>query len=110
MHLRTLQFSIDTYLTHLSPIIPPSPLPYLPHQISHFLGYRAPSTPQNQPLGNVLVSLWAFLGAFVGLVAVAGLFEASWITERGGPLIVGSFGAAAVLQFNGMFCFGDFFW
>jgi len=24
-------------------------------------------------------------------------------------LIVGSFGAAAVLQFNGMFCLGDFF-
>jgi len=46
------------------------------------------------------------LGAFAGLVAVAGLFEADWIQGRGAPLLVGSFGAAAVLEFNGMFsCF-----
>jgi len=105
MPLRTLHFSIDKYLSHLSPIIPPSPIPYLPHPISHFLGHRdsSSSAATKQPLGNVLVSLWAFLGAFAGLVAVAGLFEADWIQGRGAPLLVGSFGAAAVLEFNGMF-------
>lgn len=109
MPLRTLHFSIDKHLSHLSPIIPPSPLPHLPRPISHFLGYRPHGSPTTkQPLGNVLVSAWAFLGAFLGLVAVAGLFEADWISGRGAPIIVGSFGAAAVLEFNGMFILSFF--
>jgi len=88
MHLpsaASLDFDIDK---HLSAIIPRNRLDRLPRPISHFLGYR--ETPR-KPIGNIIVAAWSLLGGFIGILAVAGLFKASFVEARGGPVIVGSF-------------------
>lgn len=84
--LPPLDFDIDAYL---APFIPTNRLNRLSQPISHFLGYR--SAAPEKPLGNVVVAAWSFLGCFIGILAVSGLFMAPFIREQGGPVIVGSF-------------------
>ncbi|PGH09000.1 hypothetical protein AJ79_05795 [Helicocarpus griseus UAMH5409] len=70
----------------------------LPGPIAHFLGHRT-QTPPKKP-GNVLVTLWSVLGVFCGLTIVAAVTtHIPIIQERGGYTIVGSYGAAAVLEY-----------
>ncbi|KAL1998722.1 hypothetical protein VTN02DRAFT_5678 [Thermoascus thermophilus] len=85
---------IDRFLNLL---IPPPPWGWLPYPIARLFGYR--KTPP-QALGNVLVACWAFLGIFCGVSLVEGVSShIPSFRDHGAPLIVASFGAAAVLEF-----------
>ncbi len=95
-------FDIDA---HLNPIVPPSILRHLPFPIAHFLGHRTSARPRR--LGNLIVILWAFLGVFCGVsvVTVVGSRIPAIRGSKDGtspdatPIIIASFGAAAVLEF-----------
>ncbi|KAK3944374.1 HPP family protein [Diplogelasinospora grovesii] len=87
-------FDIDHYL---NPVVPPTALPRLPYPVAHFLGYR---TRPPRPLGNILIIAWAFVGIFcsLALIATVGRYVPSF-AGHAVPTIIGSFGAAAVLDF-----------
>jgi len=88
-------FDIDDYL---NPFVPRPRLKLLPKPISRLLGYR--STPQ-EPIGNLLVCIWAFIGAFAGISLISLLFH--FLPVRGPsdpPIIIASFGASAILEYN----------
>ncbi|KZL82526.1 hpp family protein [Colletotrichum incanum] len=91
---REWNFDIDRFL---NPFIPPPPWKHLPYPIAHFFGYRK-SKPNN--VGNLLSVFWACIGVFCGVAVVALVSRQIPIfKEHGAPIIVGSFGAAAVLEF-----------
>ncbi|KAK5655859.1 hypothetical protein OQA88_5398 [Cercophora sp. LCS_1] len=83
----------------LNPFLPASVLPRLPHPVAHFLGYRSHPSHAGR-IGNVLVIFWAAIGIF-GSLAVIGAVgqQIPEFQARGVPVIIGSFGAAAVLDF-----------
>ncbi|KAI9677390.1 MAG: hypothetical protein M1817_006342 [Caeruleum heppii] len=87
---------IDTYLNRL---IPRSRLDRLPRPLSWFLGHRAPG--ESEHPGNILVWIWSFIGAFCGIALIEAV-SLSDAVRRGYdiPLVLGSFGAAAILEFN----------
>ncbi|KAK7967658.1 uncharacterized protein PG986_001935 [Apiospora aurea] len=87
-------FDIDAYL---NPYLPSPPWKRLPRFATHFVGYRP--RPQ-QPIGNLAMIAWAFIGVFASLsiIEVVGRHIDSF-RNGGAPLIIGSFGAAAVLEF-----------
>ncbi|KAI1650129.1 HPP family protein [Daldinia loculata] len=87
-------FEIDQYL---NPWIPAAPWNHLPYPIAHFLGHR----PEHQrPLGNIAMIFWAFIGVFCSLTIIEAVGHAiPSFEEHGAPMIIGSFGAAAVLEF-----------
>lgn len=87
-------FDVDSYL---KPYILQNPVYRLPKPLSHFLGHRV--GPRTQ-IGNILVAGWALLGAFVGVVVIEAVFMAPIIQHHGVPLLIASFGAAAILEFN----------
>ncbi|KAK9238496.1 transmembrane protein [Lipomyces kononenkoae] len=88
-------FDIDDYINR---IIPPSQLHRLPRPISRFLGYR--DVPR-QELGNVLVCVWASIGAFCGLILVMGVFQASHaIQSLHPPVLIASLAATAILDYQ----------
>ncbi|KAB8343227.1 hypothetical protein FH972_022817 [Carpinus fangiana] len=90
----SLHFDIEKYL---SPLIPKSRVDRLPRCVNHFLGHRdAPK----KPIGNVAVAAWAAFGGFVGTAILSGFFMSDFIQSHGGPIIVGSYGAAAILEYN----------
>ncbi|KAI1759648.1 HPP family-domain-containing protein [Hypoxylon sp. FL1150] len=87
-------FDIDEYL---NPWIPPAPWKYVPYPIAHFFGYR-PNHPR--PLGNIAIIFWAFIGILSSLTIIELVGRAiPSFEEHGTPMIIGSFGAAAVLEF-----------
>ncbi|KAL2182107.1 HPP family-domain-containing protein [Thermothelomyces heterothallicus CBS 202.75] len=87
-------FDIDKYL---NPLLPPSCLPYLPAPVAHFLGYR---TRPPRPLGNLAMIFWAVVGVFASLAIIGAVDQAiPAFQARGAPIIIGSYGAAAVLDF-----------
>ncbi|CAK7268638.1 hypothetical protein SEPCBS119000_003162 [Sporothrix epigloea] len=93
----TWQFDIDTYLNRF---VPPSVIPSLPWPLAHFLGYRSPAE-ANRRLGSLVVIAWAFLGVFCG-VSVVNIVDAHipfFHGINGATTTIGSFGAAAVLEF-----------
>jgi len=94
--LRSWGFDIDHYLNR---IIPPSPLPNLPYPIAHWFGYR--KIPPKD-VGNIIAAFFAFVGAFAGLLTVAGLFDYTGIRHLGGPVLIASFGASAILEYNAL--------
>ncbi|KAK8035463.1 hpp family protein [Apiospora rasikravindrae] len=87
-------FDVDAYL---NPYLPSPPWKRLPRFATHFVGYRP--RPQ-QPIGNLVMIAWAFVGIFASLsiIEVVGRHIDSF-RSGGAPLIIGSFGAAAVLEF-----------
>ncbi|KAI8959870.1 HPP family protein [Daldinia sp. FL1419] len=88
-------FEIDRYL---NPWIPSAPGKYLPYPIAHFLGYRPEH--HQRPLGNIAMIFWAFIGVFCSLTIIEAVGHAiPSFEEHGVPIIIGSFGAAAVLEF-----------
>ncbi|CAK7226922.1 hypothetical protein SBRCBS47491_006392 [Sporothrix bragantina] len=91
------QFSIDA---HLNRFVPPSVVPHLPRPIAHFLGDRQPGH-INPKIGNLIVIAWAFIGVFCGVsvVNVVGAHVPVFRGVDGGITTIGSFGAAAVLEF-----------
>ncbi|GES58045.1 HPP family protein [Aspergillus terreus] len=86
---------IDTFL---NPYLPAPPWRHLPRPISHFMGYRGDHHPQ--AMGNLLIALWSLIGAFCGVIVVAEVcMHVPSFQSHHAPIIVGSFGAAAVLEF-----------
>lgn len=81
-----LDFDIDKYLNRF---VPQSRLHRLPQPLSWFLGHR--KTPQGKP-GNVLIWIWAFIGAFTGIILIEGVVKSSPLLQsHGNVLIIGSF-------------------
>ncbi|RYC60417.1 hypothetical protein CHU98_g5772 [Xylaria longipes] len=89
-----LHFDIDRYV---DPIIPAPPWEAVPYPISYLLGHRR--FPAEKKYGNVLLTLRALFGVFVSLVLIQLLSHQIPWAVAGGPRIVASFGAAAVLEF-----------
>jgi len=84
---------------HLNPILPASILTRFPLPVAHFLGYRPhPST--TGAIGNIAIIFWAAIGIFASLTIIGAVAQQiPLFREHGVPLIIGSFGAAAVLDF-----------
>lgn len=83
--LRTLNFDIDHYTNRF---IPPNRFDVLPSTIARFLGHRRQD--KEKPVGNVLVWLWACLGAFCGILVVEAAYSAPLLRGNGSPIIIGS--------------------
>ncbi|KAK0671351.1 HPP family-domain-containing protein [Cercophora samala] len=96
----TLHFDVDVYLNQF---FPSSFLPRLPRAVGHFLGYRTPLPPAahpKPPVGNICMIFWAVVGIFSSLALIGAVGqEIPAFGEKGVPVIIGSFGAAAVLDF-----------
>ncbi|KAL1890030.1 hypothetical protein Sste5346_008465 [Sporothrix stenoceras] len=93
------QFNIDA---HLNRFLAPSVVPHLPRPVAHFLGYRPPPPARQQrKIGNLIIIAWAFIGVFCGVsvVNVVSYHIPDFIGVDGAVTTVGSFGAAAVLEF-----------
>lgn len=82
---RELDIDIEKYILRF---IPHSRLHLLPRPISHFLGYR---DSRGKEIGNLVIAGWSFLGAFVGVAMIEGVFMSPAIKSHGTPLIVASF-------------------
>jgi len=92
---KDIHFDVDDYLNYF---VLPSQLHRLPKPIARFLGYRKEPPPQ---VGNVLVALWAMLGAFLGLLFVGAVFKFSPVLQSYHPPVVfASLGATAILDYN----------
>lgn len=70
----------------------------LPYAISHFLGHRRTPPARVHP---ILDLFWAFVGIVCSISLIAVLTQhIPMFFENGAPVIVASFGAAAVLEFQ----------
>lgn len=67
----SIHFDIDDYLNR---ICLPSQTHKFPTPIARFLGWRKKPA---KPIGNILVAIYAFLGAFIGLIVVGATFRYS---------------------------------
>ncbi|KAI1389471.1 HPP family-domain-containing protein [Hypoxylon trugodes] len=93
-HPSKWHFEIDDYL---NPWLPAAPWKHIPYPVARFLGHR----PEHQrPLGNIAMIFWAFIGVFCSITIIEAVGRAvPSFREHGAPIIIGSFGAAAVLEF-----------
>lgn len=66
-----IHFDIDNYINR---ICLPSQTHKFPTPIARFLGWRKSPA---KPIGNILVALYAFLGAFTGLIVVGATYRYS---------------------------------
>jgi hypothetical protein len=80
-----LDFDVHHYINR---IVTRPRLHLLPRPISWILGYRSQPKPQ---IGSVLVWLWAFVGAFAGLLVVQAVFQSKGIKVHGAPTVIASF-------------------
>lgn len=88
------KFDIDQYLNRF---VPPPPWDILPYPIAYMLGYRKAKP---RAIGNVVTVAWAFVGVFCAISIIVAVSERiPEFKSRGAPIIVGSFGAGAVLEF-----------
>lgn len=96
--LRTVhawEVDIDRYVNR---VVPHPQWHRFPKPLAHFLGYR--SNPEPNKIGNVLIMFWSLVGIFTGLLIVTAVSKHTpSFQERGVPIVVGSFGAAAVLEY-----------
>ncbi|KAK2734451.1 hypothetical protein FQN57_001686 [Myotisia sp. PD_48] len=92
--LKKLHIDIDVFLNRY---VPHPHWHRYPAPVAHFLGHRL--QPQEQ-LGNVLSLFWSFIGVFCGLLIVTAIsIHIPAFQDREVPMVVGSFGAAAVLAY-----------
>lgn len=90
-----VDFDIDRYL---NPFVPHNRVSRLPTPIARFLGHRNGSFTEPPALVQ-----WfsAFFGAFIGILLVGAIFKyAPGITNHNPPVIVGSLGASAILDYS----------
>ena len=73
---------------HLNPYVPENRISRLPKPVSRFLGYR--DSPRKE-IGNLLVAVWSFLGAFIGVMVIEAVFMIPAIHDRGVPILIASF-------------------
>ncbi|KAG5975234.1 hypothetical protein E4U58_001638 [Claviceps cyperi] len=91
---RAWNFNIDR---HLNPFVPSPPWKFVPYPLAWFLGYRKTKPHET---GNLMPIFWAFIGVFAAILLIEGVSKhIPSFTSHGAPMIVGSFGAAAVLEF-----------
>lgn len=96
-------FDIDAIL---NPIIPRPRWDLLPLSVSRWFGYRPPPSrdtarPPPPPTSVPLVWLFSFVGAFIGIAIIENVFLAlPFLDGHPAPIVVGSFGAAAILEYN----------
>lgn len=76
---------VDRYT---NPWTPRNPIHLLPRPIAHFLGYR--DHPEKE-VGNVIVAIWALIGAFAGVSVIAATFRIPGIQGLAPPIVIGSF-------------------
>ncbi|KAI1105078.1 HPP family protein [Jackrogersella minutella] len=94
LQLSKWHFDIDDYI---NPWLPAVPWNRIPYPIARFLGHRED---HQHPLGNIVMIFWAFIGVFCSLNIVMFVSRAiPSFEDHGAPIIIGSFGAAAVLEF-----------
>ncbi|PHH85011.1 hypothetical protein CDD83_1034 [Cordyceps sp. RAO-2017] len=94
MRHRTWNFDIDRFL---NPLVPPPPWRWLPYPVARFLGYRRTAPAET---GNLMPIFWAFLGILGCILVIEAVSShVPVFKDHGAPMIVGSFGAAAVLEF-----------
>ncbi|VTT83214.1 unnamed protein product, partial [Fusarium fujikuroi] len=87
-------FDIDRYL---NPFIPSPPWQHIPYPVAYIFGFRRDKP---KSIGTILPVIWAFVGIFIALSVIELASERiPSFVERGAPIIVGSFGAGAVLEF-----------
>ncbi|KAJ5223507.1 hypothetical protein N7468_008049 [Penicillium chermesinum] len=92
---RTWDVDIDRFL---NPVIPAPRWHLVPTPIAHFLGHRSEPS---KTLGNIFVAFWSLVGAFCGVALVSSISQqVPSFKVRDAPPIIGSFGAAAVLEFG----------
>ncbi|KAF8632502.1 hypothetical protein AX15_001838 [Amanita polypyramis BW_CC] len=73
----------------------------LPPWLSHWLGYRSPTTPSNPPGQLWEICLWSFIGAFCGTALIQAVFgHANYFIRRSVPPIIASYGASAVIIYG----------
>lgn len=94
-------FDIDNYL---NPITPKPRFYLLPNFISRWFGYRPPpkeGQKEQRPRSVLLVWLFAFLGGFIGISIIENVFRnLPLLGGHAPPLVIASFGAAAILEYN----------
>jgi hypothetical protein len=79
-------FDIDRYL---NPFIPSPPWRWVPYPIAYFLGHKKQAP---KAVGNVIITLWAFVGIFAGLLVVEAVSTHIPVFEhRHGPIVIASF-------------------
>ncbi len=78
-------FHIDKYINRF---IPRPRLDVLPIPISWFLGYRAKPKVR---IGSSFVWVWAFIGAFLGLLVIEAVFQTEVFKSKGTPVVIASF-------------------
>ena len=71
-----------------NPFTPRNPVYLLPRPLARFLGHR--DQPRKE-VGNVVVAVWALLGAFIGIAVIAASFKISEIQKHAPPVIIVSF-------------------
>ncbi|KAJ5619139.1 hypothetical protein N7510_003123 [Penicillium lagena] len=90
----TWHFDIDRFI---NPFLPAPRWHLIPKPLAHMLGHRE-NTPKS--LGNIVLAFWSVIGVFCGLALVAEVSKrVPSFESRDAPTIIGSFGAAAVLEF-----------
>ncbi|KAK5272560.1 hypothetical protein LTR99_001951 [Exophiala xenobiotica] len=96
-------FDIDNYL---NPFIPRNPTYLLPTWLSFWFGYRAPRSsptpaPSHHPFHTLTLYLSVTIGAFCGVAIIESVFRAlPPLSGHVVPIIIASFGAAAILEYN----------
>ena len=93
------KYDIDIYLNLFTP---KNSLHHLPYPIAHFFGIRCSKYPQFQKQPHILlVWLWCFLGAFLGVALIEAVYlHLPLLGGKHVPVVIGSFGAAAILEYN----------
>ncbi|KAH6973166.1 HPP family-domain-containing protein [Ilyonectria sp. MPI-CAGE-AT-0026] len=90
----TWRFDIDRLLNRF---VPPPPWQHIPYPVAYFFGHRKQKP---RDIGNVVPIFWAFIGVFCAVSVIEVVSERiPEFKHRGAPVIVGSFGAGAVLEF-----------
>lgn len=80
------KFDIDVLLNRF---VPPPPWQYIPYPAAYMLGHRK-GRPRD--IGNVVPIFWAFVGIFIAISVIVVVSERiPAFTDRGAPIIVGSF-------------------
>ncbi|KAJ5958700.1 uncharacterized protein N7479_005850 [Penicillium vulpinum] len=91
----TWNFDIDRYL---NPFVPAPRWHLVPKPVAYMLGYR--DRPP-KPIGNIVIAFWSLVGAFCGVALVASVSKrVPSFQAHDAPVIIGSFGAAAVIEFG----------
>jgi len=92
---RDIHFDIDEYLDRF---VPHNQAHRFPKPIARFLGHRDTPAPQ---IGNILVAIWALVGAFLGLLVVGAMLKfSSHLQSYHPPILFASLGATAILDYN----------